>query len=138
MRFMHVDRKIIGASVGDTRRVDHREPIVHLMPGHSFRRRRSLHSKHRAARIGDETGALPNPRHRDPQSRLETVRKQHAKIESSRADLADNPAPIEKPRETAPKRIRNHLVDPSSPIKKARELLLDENSEMCTRPRAPN
>ena len=135
---MHVDRKIIGAPVGDARRTHHREPIVHLMTGQRVRRRRRLQRKHRAARIGDETGAPPDSSHRDPQRRLETVRKQHAEIESPRADLADNSAPIEKSRETAPNRVRNHLVDPSSAIKEARELFLDEHREMRARPRAPN
>ncbi len=62
----------------------------------------------------------------------------YSEIESPRANLADDPSPIEKPGKTAPDRVWNHLVDPAGAVKEACELLFDKHGQMRARVGAPN
>jgi len=69
---------------------NHREPVPALMTAQSVVLRLRSVSKHRAPMVGDETGSPRYAAERDPERRLETIRKEDREIETALANFADD------------------------------------------------
>jgi hypothetical protein len=82
------------------------------------------------AAVGCKAGAPRNFRERRDQGRGKTVWKQYRKVKPARSDFANQAANRPEPRGSPRHRVRDYLIDPSDPVKKARQVGLHNNREM--------